>query len=170
MSTKRQFAQALHSSAEAGFPIILNVMTCCRGCTTDRDVEKAYNKQAEEFGLPSLTFDTDAPNAVWHFGGQGNQITFRNTLSAEMVEEDECSCYDEEDEYDEDEDGNEILVREGESIECDICRNGPKYTSFDGLMLNHSTNEAAEAAIKALREAGFSVEWDGSKMTCISVH
>ena len=95
MSTKRQFAQALHSSAEAGFPIILNVMTCCRGCTTDRDVEKAYNKQAEEFGLPSLTFDTDAPNAVWHFGGHGNQITFRNTLSAEMREEDECSCYDE---------------------------------------------------------------------------
>ena len=55
MRTKDQFAQALRSSIEAGYPLVLNVMTCCNGCTTDADVAKAYDKQAKEFDLPVLS-------------------------------------------------------------------------------------------------------------------
>lgn len=169
MPTKSQFAQALQSSTEAGFPIILNVMTCCRGCTTEKDVQKAYDIQAKEFGLPEVTFEEDAPNAVWHFGGQSNQIVFPHSGDARAVEDDECSCYDEEDEYEEDEDGNETLLREGEFIECSVCKNGPKEVALTSLMLNHSSDDAAQAAVTALREAGIVAEWNGSRMECIAV-
>lgn len=171
MRTKDQFAQALRSSIEAGYPLVLNVMTCCNGCTTDADVAKAYDKQAKEFDLPALTFAQEAPNAVWHFGGQGNQIVFDYSSEvAEVIEDDECYCYKQEDDYEEDEEGNEILLREGDFIECGICKDGPKKAPLDDLLFNHTSNEAAEASLKVLREAGFDTEWDGSTATCITVH
>lgn len=170
MPTKTQFTQALQSSSEAGFPIVLNVMTCCRGCTTEEDVQKAYDSQAKEFDLPAVTFEKDAPNAVWHFGGQGNRITFPHFGDAQAIEDDECDCYEEEDEYDEDDEGNETLVREGEFIECSVCKNGPREVALTSLMLNHPSDEAAQAAVKALSEAGISADWDGSRAECITVH
>ena len=170
MRTKDQFAQALRASAEAGQPIVLNVMTCCNGCATDEDVAKAYDKQAKEFGLPAMTFEPDTPNVVWHFGGQGNEIVF-DYLSegAEVIKDDECYCYKQEDDYEEDDEGNEILLREGDFIECGICKDGPRKAPLDDFLLNHLSNEAAEAAIKVLQEAGFGTEWDGSTATCITV-
>lgn len=170
MTTKTQFAQALKASNEAGFPIVLNVMSCCTGCANDADLQKAYDKQAVEFDLPPLTFEEDAPNAVWHFGGQGNQIVFDGSGDPEVIEDDECTCYDEEDEYDEDDDGNEVLMREGRSVECDICRDGPKKVALDDFLLNHPSDEVAQSAVATLREAGFTIDWDGSQDECITVH
>lgn len=170
MATKTQFAQALQSSAEAGYPIILNVMTCCRGCATEKDAQKAYNKQAKEFDLPALTLAEDDPSVVWHFGGQGNEIVFSPSGGAEGIEEDECDCYDEDDEYDEDEDGNETLVREGEFIECRICREGPRRIPLgDNIYLGHSTDEAARSAVESLKAAGFEATWNGSRDEAIQV-
>lgn len=170
MPPKTQFAQALQTSAEAGFPIVLNVMTCCHGCATEEDAQKAYEKQAKEFDLPAITFAEDAPNAIWHFGGQGNEIAFSFSGEAESIEENECDCYSEEDEYEEDEEGNEILMREGEFIECRICREGPRRTPLtDSLYFNHSSDEAARSAVECFKSAGFEVEWSGFRIDSIEV-
>ena len=154
MTTKEQFAHALQASSKAGFPIVLNVMGCCKGCITEKDVQKAYDIQAEQFNLPAVTFEKNAPNAVWHFGGQNNRVTFSQSGDAQAVKNEECACY--EDEY--------------ELIECSVCKHGPLKVDLENLMLNHPSNEAAQTAITALSNAGLSADWDGSRMKCIAVH
>lgn len=171
MPIKTQFAQALQASAEAGFPIVLNVMTCCHGCATEEDAQKAYDKQAKEFDLPAITFAEEAPNAIWHFGGQDNEVALPASGGAELVEENWCGCYSEEDEYEEDEEGNEILMREGEFIECRICREGPRRIPLKGsLLFNHSSDEAARSAVESFKSAGFETKWNGSRDDSIEVN
>lgn len=169
-ATKEALGNALALSVEVETPIVLNVMTCCRGCTTERDVQKAYDKQAKEFNLPAVTFEEDAPNAVWHFGGQGNHLFFSANGSPQSQEGDECDCQWADEEWEEDDEGNETLINESEFEECSLCRNGPTYLPWtDSLALNHSTNDAARSAVASLKKAGLQANWDGDDLTVIEV-
>jgi hypothetical protein len=61
-----RFEAAVNGVRARGVHLALNVMTCCRSCTTFSDL-----------GLPSAEARTEQPHA-WHFGGQGQQLVWRN--------------------------------------------------------------------------------------------
>lgn len=160
LTHRERIATVLRASAEAGTPIIINVMTCCRSCAQTADAQAAYDIQAKQFDLPALKITEQ--NATWAFGGQGNELAFRDDGTALRIEEMSCECEDEEDEYEEDEEGNEVLVREGEFHECRSCRGEkPKGTPWTREMFFGWTNgEATSKAAEIMRAAGFKVEFD----------
>lgn len=161
---EERFNSALEKTAAQGITVAMNVMTCCRSCATEEDL-----------GIPVGGFDTT--RFVWHFGGQDNRLVFED--GQPLFEEEDyrvCECYEDTDEYDEDEDGNEVLIREGEGlVKCDLCLNPDpqtRRTPATKVYFNHGGPDlgGATALADAFREEGFNVEWDGTSGQCVIVN
>lgn len=157
-TVETRFGHAVEAAQALGVVTALNVMTCCRSCT-----------RPEDLGLTPGQEDT-VPYA-WTFGGQGHRIEFDGGQPVHVSDvEDECTCTA--DEYDEDDDGNEVLTYEGE--ECDTCRYGPdepERTPARSAWFYHGGPDvtAARVVSEAFAAKGFTVEWDGSTGQAVQV-
>lgn len=158
-TVESRFVAAAAEVRQRGIIFTPNVMSCCRSCAT-----------AEDLGLGDGLSGT-VPHA-WTFGGQGKRLEFDQGRPVRVEDpaeiDDECSCT--EDEWGEDEDGEEVVLFEGET--CRVCRYGvpePRRTPARGVHVYHGGPKtlAANVVAEVFAEHGFTVEWD--KTTAQSV-
>lgn len=150
-TTKARFEKALHRVQGVGVHVQINVMTCCPSCATMKDV--------------GLSEGSTVPYA-WTFGGQGRELVWRTDTPYYREEEESpeslCGCY--EAEYDENDDGEEVLV--AEEYICEYCEYGTEPERQErvarGVYFYHGSLRAAEAVADAFYSEGFQVEWSRS--------
>lgn len=157
-TTEDRFNAALAAVRTARVHVALNVMTCCRSCAGYKDL--------------GLTEDAEGQPIAWTFGGQDNELVWRDGqpyLREEEAPEPDCTCT--EDEYDEDEDGNEYVAFEGE--ECDVCRGWwsprPRRETPARRVYFQHEGGAAPAVRDAFTAQGFTVDWDGTQFKTVTI-
>lgn len=63
-TTQERFTAAVEAVRGQNIPVILNIMTCCRSCTT-----------ATDKGFPNEEAEKSWPH-IWHYGGQDNELVW----------------------------------------------------------------------------------------------
>jgi hypothetical protein len=141
-NVETKFEAAVNGVRARGVHLAVNVMTCCRSCTTGLDV-----------GLPSDEAAKTTPNA-FHYGGQDNELVWRN---GQPFYRDEPWS-----DGDEDEDGFSGSRRHQKREER--CAH-VVYFNHGGPDLT-----AAQTLVEVFRGEGFEVEWDGTKYGAVVVN
>lgn len=144
MSTiEERFHAAVELARAQGVHVRLNVMTCCRSCTTSTDL-----------GLPSDEAMKTTPNA-FQYGGQGQELIWRNGEPFYREEPYETAV---------DDDGDE------EYYDFAPRRNREERAAHD-VFFSHGGPDltAASALTEAFRAQGFAVDWDGTMFNSVHV-
>lgn len=152
-----RFEAAVKTITESGTTWALNVMACCPSCT-----------RHEDLGFSQPEGDEPAVPYAWTFGGQGSELLWSSGQPVFREEEHECSCTM--DEYEEDEEGEEVLVYEGE--ECAPCRGEDvrQTRPAKDLYVYHGHDLVAPTTVRdAFAAQGFDVEWDGTVHQAVKV-
>lgn len=160
-TVEAHFQNAIRRVRGGGVHVQINAMTCCRSCTIMEDI--------------GLTEDSTVPY-VWTYGGQGFELVWRDGTpyfreeerSPDDLLDDLCECH--EAEYDENDEGEEVLVEE---YTCGYCMYGTEPKRRDsvasGVYFYHGSLRAAEAVADAMRSEGFRVEWGGDMSKAVYV-
>lgn len=144
LTVESRFTAAVSACAQAGVAVVYNEgAPCCRSCYSSDDTREVY--------------------ALSQFG----TLEFRDDQALYVETEDvECTCT--EDEYDDD----DVLISEGER--CGVCTgyaDSERETALPVGTLWFYFREltSAQTLAAAMREQGFTVDWDGAESHAVAV-
>lgn len=138
-TTQERFNAAIEAAEAGGVHLRVNVMECCRGCIGH-----------EKLGLDTPE-ELKATPYAYHYGGQDNELVWRN--------------------------GDPYSVEEpweDEDADDDI-RGGRKHRDehrLETIFFNHGGPNllAATTLAECFRMQGFRVSWNGTEHNCVQVH
>jgi hypothetical protein len=142
-SIRSRFDAALQAVRADGMTVAVNVMTCCRSCTTYADMGLAE----EADGLP----------VAWHFGGQGHELAWDDDDHPVYLEE-ERGCY------------CEVLAEDDD--ECDVCHYGEALRcsrAADKVVFSFEPDESVGCRVRDAFVQGFGADWNGSLAQAVTV-